>query len=475
MLNSASSRLTHMKKVFISYAHQDAPFKDALATHFVYLRSIGLIDDWHDSMIDAGGGWRTAIDAHLNAADIIVLLISSDFLASQYCRDVELYIALKRWEKQDAEIVPVLIRDCIWEASPLRDHQMLPSGAEPVDCWPHPDKAWKEVAQTVRRFASRGAPLPLSAPATNSQPTKMSTDSGRAGDALDAGRADLIYQKMLEEALHQCDRNDQERDLGEAVLRHRATAPRRPLVCLMHGEGKECHAQFVRRLRAKFIPQLLKRWYPERPEIPSCAGYELPLSLDRYTPGNVRTAIEEEFATITNRDPSVYKSFASREQCVLLHFTAFANDYSARDLKRLDEFLHYWCDLDDLPPERLLIVCVNFRYRSHHQRQKAGWSLLRWWRLEKRNRRVRKLMNELPGREAPGISVAALRELQPVKQIDVEVLIGRDERLGLHFDLQTVDEIFSNEDPGVVDGHMRMADVIDRLMKHYSMNTVGHR
>jgi hypothetical protein len=442
-----------MKKVFISYAHQDAALKDELVTHLGYPRSIGLIDDWHDSGIDAGDNWRAVIYEHLNAADIIVLLISSDFLVSEYCREVELKIALRRWEKKDAEIVPVLIRDCVWEKSPLRSHQMLPSDAKPVARWPYRDEAWKEVAEAVCRLATRAA---LSTPP--------------AGEAdPNAGRADSIDLKDLEAALHQCDRHDQEDDLEDAVARHRAAAPRRPLVCLLHGEENECHPEFVNRLVNDSLPRLLGNWHPGALKTRSCVRYMLRLTLDRYTPGNVQAAIKREMsAARAGLAWDVYKTFADRELlCLLLNFTVFADDCSPRNLRRLEEFLRYWSGIDDLPPDRLLIVCMNFRYLGDRTLRKSGKWFLRRWQIERRNHQVRKLVNELGGREYPGISLATLSELKTIEQRDVEALISLEERLQRPFILRAVHELFSKKVLGAGYRHVQMGDLIDYLVKSY--------
>jgi replicative DNA helicase len=88
-----------MKRVFISYSHDDVVFRDALATHLEVLRSTGIIHQWHDGQIAPGQDWRAAIDCELLAADIIVLLVSASFLASRYCQDVELVSALDRWRQ----------------------------------------------------------------------------------------------------------------------------------------------------------------------------------------------------------------------------------------------------------------------------------------------------------------------------------------------------------------------------------------
>src|SRR5205823_1312163 len=155
-----------------------------------------------------------------------------------------------------------------------------------------------------------------------------------------------------------------------------------------------------------FLPRLLGNWNPEALKTRSCARYPLRLTLDRYTPGNVQAAIKWEMQAVrADRAPNVYQTFDERDLlCILLNFRVFAHDCAPRNLRRLDEFLRYWSELDDLPPERLLIVCVNFRYLGDRTLRKRREWLLRRWQIERRNRQVRKLVNELGGKENPRIS-----------------------------------------------------------------------
>jgi hypothetical protein len=76
-------------EVFFSYAHEDEVLRDALATHLRLLEPQRVIAGWHDRRIPPGGEWAGAIDAQLQRAQIILLLVSADFLASDYSYDVE--------------------------------------------------------------------------------------------------------------------------------------------------------------------------------------------------------------------------------------------------------------------------------------------------------------------------------------------------------------------------------------------------
>ena len=90
-------------QLFYSYSHKDENLRDQLARHLSALKREKLISGWHDREITAGTKWKGEIDDHLKAASIILLLVSSDFLASDYCNDVELKCA---WNaKRTAKLV----------------------------------------------------------------------------------------------------------------------------------------------------------------------------------------------------------------------------------------------------------------------------------------------------------------------------------------------------------------------------------
>jgi hypothetical protein len=97
-------------EIFISYAREDEAWRNELAKHLKSLEWQGVIKAWHDRKITAGEEWKSAIDSHLESAKIILLLISADFLASDYCYDIELQRALERHESKEARVIPVILR-----------------------------------------------------------------------------------------------------------------------------------------------------------------------------------------------------------------------------------------------------------------------------------------------------------------------------------------------------------------------------
>ncbi len=138
-------------EVFFSYAHKDEELRDELANHLKLLERQGVISAWHDRQITAGTNWEGQIDEHLESAKIILLLVSADFLASDYCYDVELKRAMERHEAKEARVIPIILREVDWQGASFGKLQALPKNAEPVTNWPNRDRAFADIARGIRR------------------------------------------------------------------------------------------------------------------------------------------------------------------------------------------------------------------------------------------------------------------------------------------------------------------------------------
>lgn len=122
-------------EVCCCYASEDEPYLKQLETHLSTLKRQGLISLWHDQQILPGANRTKTIETHLEKASTILLLISADFLASDYCYSVEMQRALERHAANDARVIPVIIRPCDWKGLPFASLQVLPLGANPISVW----------------------------------------------------------------------------------------------------------------------------------------------------------------------------------------------------------------------------------------------------------------------------------------------------------------------------------------------------
>jgi hypothetical protein len=144
-----------MPSVFFSYSHADESLRDQLEKQLSLLKRQGIIDVWHDRRIGAGQDFAKAIDEHVETDDIILLLVSADFLDSDYCYEQEMMRAMERHEAGEAIVIPVILRACDWHGAPFGKLNATPPEGKPVTQFPDRDQALLEVAKAVRAAAKR--------------------------------------------------------------------------------------------------------------------------------------------------------------------------------------------------------------------------------------------------------------------------------------------------------------------------------
>jgi len=144
--------------LFYSYAHDDEALRDELQGHLMILERRGVIRSWHDRAIVAGHDWSHEIDDHIRAADVVLLLISKDFFASDYIIGAELALAMQRQKWGETVVVPILLRSVDLQPEDAKDMpfvdllktQGLPRDLKPVTSWNNRDEAWTNVARGLR-------------------------------------------------------------------------------------------------------------------------------------------------------------------------------------------------------------------------------------------------------------------------------------------------------------------------------------
>jgi tetratricopeptide (TPR) repeat protein len=144
-------------KVFYSYANKDQALRDELEKHLGNLMRQDILTSWSNCNINAGEEWKKVINANLEGADIILLLISSDFISSNYCYSVELEKALAKQRAHEADVLPILLRHVDWKGSLFSHLPVLPSNAKPVNAWSDPDEAFVEVVNGIAQVAKKRA------------------------------------------------------------------------------------------------------------------------------------------------------------------------------------------------------------------------------------------------------------------------------------------------------------------------------
>src|SRR5579884_1091889 len=164
-------------KIFFCYAHEDEELLKKLKAHLKPLQRQGLLDVWHDRDISAGAEWEKEIKDHLDSAQIILLLVSPDFMESDYCYSIEMRRAIQRHEQGEARVIPIILRPVLWKGAPFSKFQSLPKDGKPVVSrdWYTQDEAFLDVASEISEIIEhvsslKGNPQAVYARATSGLP-----------------------------------------------------------------------------------------------------------------------------------------------------------------------------------------------------------------------------------------------------------------------------------------------------------------
>jgi hypothetical protein len=362
-------------KVFCCYSHKDEGLRAEFETHLSMLKKEGIIDLWHDRRITGGKEWRGEIDEHLNSADIILFLISSDFLDSDYCMDVEVQRALERHKNGSARAIPIILRSCDWRRPPLSELQALPKDAIPVKKWPERDDAFLDIVEGIRKAVEEIAPTEDEQARPDPVPTELKPSITPEHRAL------LPYL---------CDRSSQEAVLKAALEKHEHLS-HRPFVCIIHGDEQECHDMFLLRLQRITLPsllnlkdgQILERSYPlEWPE-----SYQE--RLDAFDLFRDKLANRLRCGSLASKEVMT-RIIAREEKPLMIHSHLLTINWKHQGHKLTEAFLKLWNNWPDLPENRILICCLFIKYQRSDRR--------RFWevpRFRRHNKEMKNFVAEL--------------------------------------------------------------------------------
>ena len=173
-----------MATLVFSYSHADEALRNELEKHLAPLKRMGRIDTWHDRRIVPGEAFEGQIDHYFSTADIILLLVSSDFIASDYCYQIEMTDALERHERGEAVVIPVILRPCAWHPLPFGKLLAATVDGRPIMQFPSVDEGFVQVVDAVSRALEKlGAkPASITKPqqATRSRAVNVSVEFGRS-------------------------------------------------------------------------------------------------------------------------------------------------------------------------------------------------------------------------------------------------------------------------------------------------------
>ncbi len=226
-----TTRPTTPIKMFCSYADADEKLQEELEKHLSPLMREGKISVWHNRKIMPGKERAGEIDEHLNSAQIILLLVSSDFIDSDYCYDIEMQRAIDRHSTGEARVIPIILRPVVWHDTLFGKLQALPNNGKPVSSWHNTDEALFEVASEIHRvideFLKKNATLP------KNKRTLVETVHNREDklQALDSSNKDFI-QNLLKNF------NGREQDLIEIRRRIAEIQPAGGYIAIIGAAGQ---------------------------------------------------------------------------------------------------------------------------------------------------------------------------------------------------------------------------------------------
>jgi len=430
-------------KVFCSYSHKDADLRGELHKHLSPLIRRQIIHTWHDGEIGAGDEWSEEISRHLSSADIILLLISADFLSSDYIWNNELPRAMQRHEAGEAKVIPIILRPVEdFGMMPFSKLQSLPTNATPVTKWPDPQEAFVNIARGIRaRIIERG-------------PTQNVSLDDDSPSATDAGIPRLIP--------YLCDRSDQERELTQALQQHQATMPRRPFICIIHGDEFECHREFLERMQFTSFSRSLNLAAKQL----SLEEYPLQWPSSAVPPERYVEVFQSYLGASLLQNSSaspedIIRYIAPHEKPLLFTSMLLTESFQESGMDLFDTYLKFWDAWPDLPPGRTVINCVCIK---HQRFETLGFFQKR--KMQKLNLRLRTYLAELDLSVYGGLHGALITELSAIHRSDVEIWTRNQDVLAVRrIEEPEIRRLYEREELRTANGGISMEKLADELRK----------
>ena len=184
-----------MANVFFSYSHKDEELRNELEVHLAMLKREDLIEAWHDRRIGVGEDIHSEISSALESADIVLLLVSAHFLASNYCFDIEMSRALQKHNQGTVQVIPVILHPCDWHSAPFGHLRATPTDGKPISRFANRDEALALVARDIRdAVQALGKKIP-----TKSVPQHLGAEKSRPTEIGQSRSSNLRVKRSFSE------------------------------------------------------------------------------------------------------------------------------------------------------------------------------------------------------------------------------------------------------------------------------------
>ena len=198
-------------EVFISYAHEDEPLKVEFYDYLSNLIHQGKIKPWSDRATEAGSEWSGELKVRLASAEVILLLVTPRFIASDYCSGREMQQAMELHHEGRALVIPILIQPCNWQGSPFGKLQALPRNGKPVSAWISREEAWQYIVFEIRKLidlhfleAANADSDSFEETSSELERTQISEDQGHLSlsEVVNSGQEiKIVYSKKLKKKI----------------------------------------------------------------------------------------------------------------------------------------------------------------------------------------------------------------------------------------------------------------------------------
>lgn len=179
----------------MSYSHADEQYRNELEKHLAPLRREGLVELWNDRRIPAGDLIDQSIRSELETADVVLLLISADFLNSDYCHDREMIRALERHDAGECRVIPIILRPCDWQNSPFSGLLAAPTDGKPISKHRDFDDAYLDVVSKIRAALGGTTARATSSPHPQSRPPANRPSTAPRSGNLGVTRSFSDYER----------------------------------------------------------------------------------------------------------------------------------------------------------------------------------------------------------------------------------------------------------------------------------------
>lgn len=330
--------------VFCSYAHKDENLREKVQSGLARLVREGRIQMWDDRKISPGSRWADEIDSRIAQSDIILFLVSVNFISSEYCMGKEVVCAMTRHEKGEARVIPIILEPCDWKNGLFGELQALPLGGAPLRSY---------TVVNMKRLAQISEGL---------RTVVQELSSSRNGTVVRRSSTTVNASQTILARL--CNRVEQDQQLRDAWKGHYFSFQlrRRPFLCVLHGPVQEDHAGYVQRMAAYSLPQaiglgrdseihatLKVKWADD------CADR------DALAPRMLADLTKELNCPVQRTEVSA--KLGQLGEASVIYYELLSNFKSYSNRLTIESFFDFWASWPDLPVGQKLIVVLSVQYR----------------------------------------------------------------------------------------------------------------